>query len=577
MAAGAWLCASMAVMTVLLLLLTVADRAQGGAYDCHALGSSNFADRASFNDGFCDCTDGSDEPRTGTCDGGPRARFHCANVGFVAVALFPSRVNDGVCDCCDGSDEISHSDGIRPVTTCPSDCAERAAAWDRSVAPAAVVVHVGLVAKELGVLQSFEALEALKANLRSIQQQIGDTQLKNELKRLRAARKELRGQVRMFGPRFEWLGAVTGGNDCAQWHDARGEYAYTVCPFDRIIQSRVDGGGSPTLLGRWKAWESSPSSPPPPSFSSPLPSLLRSRMRKRSEQLFDRGDVCYQGPPRSARLVLSCGAEGFPGTITAVEEPGFCEYVVRMRVAAVCDRELDTPRFFGATSGANISGRRGLSEIFVEQLLLPYVLPEFTAAPATWHGWESWLASSGRAANTSTSTSTDDSPNRGFSPGGVSGAGGRTRTPSLLLRLPVWLREQVLWLLEDVLIRRQMLLNGLLLLSTNNRELVLWLMLAAFLLWPLLVWWCCRRCCRVSHSSSDENNDKNPAEARSESPAAFTSALWLRQKEEEDHAMARTHSEGAAVRGKYLADEVAAMSPFVGTQNRDYVGAFART
>ena len=85
----------------------------------------------------------------------------------------------------------------------------------------------------------------------------------------------------------------------------------------------------------------------------------------------------------------------------------------------------------------------------------------------------------------------------------------------------------------------------------------------------------------MSHSSSDENNDKNPAEARAESPAAFTSALWLRQNEEEDHAMggamARTHSEGAAVRGKYLADEVAAMSPFVGTQNRDYVGAFART
>jgi protein kinase C substrate 80K-H len=54
------------------------------------------------NDNYCDCQDGSDEPRTAACSNG---RFLCANKKYKSLHVFSSHVNDGVCDCCDGSDE----------------------------------------------------------------------------------------------------------------------------------------------------------------------------------------------------------------------------------------------------------------------------------------------------------------------------------------------------------------------------------------------------------------------------------------------------------------------------------------
>ncbi|KAI3461917.1 hypothetical protein Pfo_018580 [Paulownia fortunei] len=77
-------------------------------------GSKKF-NKSQFNDDFCDCPDGSDEPGTSAC---PNGKFYCKNAGHAPLFLYSSRVNDGICDCCDGSDEY---DG---KTKCPNTCWE---------------------------------------------------------------------------------------------------------------------------------------------------------------------------------------------------------------------------------------------------------------------------------------------------------------------------------------------------------------------------------------------------------------------------------------------------------------------
>lgn len=79
-------------------------------YDWSNYASTHFScdqgtkiERKMFNDDFCDCEDGSDEPGTSACaDKG--TLFFCHDGGQDS-SVYTSQVNDGVCDCCDGSDE----------------------------------------------------------------------------------------------------------------------------------------------------------------------------------------------------------------------------------------------------------------------------------------------------------------------------------------------------------------------------------------------------------------------------------------------------------------------------------------
>jgi len=75
-------------------------RGDGGIFRC--VDGVGVVDIARFNDDYCDCADGSDEPGTSACADGI---FHCVNWAHREQQLHSSFVEDGVCDCCDGSDE----------------------------------------------------------------------------------------------------------------------------------------------------------------------------------------------------------------------------------------------------------------------------------------------------------------------------------------------------------------------------------------------------------------------------------------------------------------------------------------
>jgi hypothetical protein len=89
-------------------------------------------------------------------------------------------------------------------------------------------------------------------------------------------------------------------------------YTYHLCPFDA---ARQEPGA--TSLGTWQGWaaEAGPGSAAP-AFS------------------FTGGLACWNGPQRSLRVDVACGASN---VLIKVEEPNRCEYRALFRSPAACD------------------------------------------------------------------------------------------------------------------------------------------------------------------------------------------------------------------------------------------------
>eukprot|EP00002_Diphylleia_rotans_P000605 TRINITY_DN1030_c0_g1_i1.p1 TRINITY_DN1030_c0_g1~~TRINITY_DN1030_c0_g1_i1.p1 ORF type:complete len:507 (-),score=109.10 TRINITY_DN1030_c0_g1_i1:321-1841(-) len=133
-----------------------------------------------FNDDYCDCDDGSDEPGTSACS---QSKFWCQNKFHEGRFLPSSRVNDGVCDCCDGTDEYAHSN------SCPNSCFELGAEKRKELQDKAAVYKNGINIRASYISRSQTTLESKSLELQNTLNELNSLQdpiisLKSEIEEL---------------------------------------------------------------------------------------------------------------------------------------------------------------------------------------------------------------------------------------------------------------------------------------------------------------------------------------------------------------------------------------------------------
>ena len=147
------------------------------------------------NDGFCDCTDGSDEPGTNACSVGKF--FFCRNVGSKPMRILNSRVDDGVCDCCDGADE--------PPATCADTCAEHGAKALTSLQQDISNTEAGLLIKQTWVQEAADAKKAKQDEKEAMQAKLAERKAALEVARQLKEREEAKEGAHAEALRAEWM------------------------------------------------------------------------------------------------------------------------------------------------------------------------------------------------------------------------------------------------------------------------------------------------------------------------------------------------------------------------------------
>ena len=100
------------------------------------------------------------------------------------------------------------------------------------------------------------------------------------------------------------------------------EYTYKLCMFQKVTQ-RSKSGGRETSLGNWDAWDGPEDQP----FSA---------------MKYSNGEKCWNGPNRSCRVLLQCGAVE---ELLSANEPDRCQYEVEFTTPAACTTSPTSSNF----------------------------------------------------------------------------------------------------------------------------------------------------------------------------------------------------------------------------------------
>jgi protein kinase C substrate 80K-H len=93
------------------------------------------------------------------------------------------------------------------------------------------------------------------------------------------------------------------------------EYRYELCPYASVTQKPLSGHGG-TSMGRWDGtgagWVAG---------------------SNHAQLDFKSGQGCWQGPDRSCRVFVACGADN---ALSDTQEPNKCEYTMKFLTPAAC-------------------------------------------------------------------------------------------------------------------------------------------------------------------------------------------------------------------------------------------------
>lgn len=120
-----------------------------------------------------------------------------------------------------------------------------------------------------------------------------------------------------YGPDDEFVSLY---GECYEYTDT--EYIYKLCLYDKATQRSKSHGGSEVNLGQF----------------SRLIGPTNNNMLFRME--YNKGLTCWNGPPRSTLVTLSCGTEA---KLISVTEPSRCEYAMELTTPAVCRTDRIKP------------------------------------------------------------------------------------------------------------------------------------------------------------------------------------------------------------------------------------------